>query len=214
MAKYVVYYRVSAELPGYRSLDLEEQEAAVRSFLADQKAAVVGTFMEVESGQTPARPQLRAAVKMVKANGATLLVAKIGRLAKNASFLLSLKKARVKFLATDVRGANRQTVGLLVLLAEQEMEAMSARIKAALAVRKARNRRSRKASTTSTAAATEKADQVAQQVLPIITRLKGEGLSAQNIARRLNADGMKTARGTAWTYSGVLNMLRRLSACS
>jgi hypothetical protein len=52
---------------------------------------------------------------------------------------------------------------------------------------------------------------VAANVLPIIEPLKAEGLSLRKIAAALNARGIATVRGGAWTSVQVANVLRRLA---
>jgi DNA invertase Pin-like site-specific DNA recombinase len=219
MRRYIVYYRVSTERQGRSGLGLEAQEAAVRAFLDQRGGKVIESFTEIESGRNNRRPELEKAMDMARAYGAVLVIAKLDRLARDAHFLLGLEKAGVDFVAADMPDANRLTVGILALVAEDEAKTVSSRTKAALAARKARghqlgNVASLKTGDARTAAvasqaAVAKAAQHATRVMPIVARLKGEGLSLQAMARRLNEDGVPSARGGAWTATSVRNLLTR-----
>jgi DNA invertase Pin-like site-specific DNA recombinase len=125
----------------------------------------------------------------------------------------------VDFRSQQIAQANRLTVGILALVAEEETRAVSSRTKAALAARKARGHqlgnvaslRTGNADTAAVAsqAAAEKAAAHAAMVMPIITRLKGEGLSLQAMARRLNEESVPSTRGGTWTATSVRNLLAR-----
>ena len=90
------------------------------------------SFAEIESGKNNQRPKLQEAIELCKATGSTLIVAKIDRLTRDAAFLLNLKDAGVDFVAADMPDANRLTVGIMALIAEQERGAISKRTKDAL----------------------------------------------------------------------------------
>ena len=223
MGRWVTYYRVSTERQGRSGLGLEAQRAAVAAFLAGRGGQVLADFVEVESGRSRDRPQLAAAIEAAHLYRATLLVAKLDRLARDAAFLLSLRDAGVDFLAADMPDANRLTVGILALVAEQEAEAISARTKAALAARRARGLplghlpTLRPGTPEGTARARavlcDRAATRASRVTPYIRRLQQEGRSLRTIAADLNTAGIPTSRGSHWTAAAVKRMLDRAAQC-
>ena len=136
--RFVAYYRVSTDKQGRSGLGLDAQRAAVARHAASAGGVVAAAFEEVESGRRGDRPQLGLALAECRLRRAVLLIAKLDRLARDAHFLLGLEKAGVEFVAADMPHANRLTVGIMALVAEEEARATSARTKAALAAAKAR----------------------------------------------------------------------------
>ena len=67
-----------------------------------------------------------------------LVIAKLGRLARNVHFVSGLMESGVEFVAADMPTVNRFTVHILAAVAEEEARMISARTKAALAAAKAR----------------------------------------------------------------------------
>jgi DNA invertase Pin-like site-specific DNA recombinase len=136
MAGFVAYYRVSTTKQGESGLGLEAQREAVARHLG---TSLLAEFTEVESGKRSVnRPQLLAALDMCKRKKATLLIAKLDRLARNVHFISGLLESGVEFVAADNPHANKMTIQLLAVFGEFEREQISARTKAALAAAKAR----------------------------------------------------------------------------
>jgi DNA invertase Pin-like site-specific DNA recombinase len=182
-------------------------------------------FTEVESGKRSDRPELIKALERCKVTGATLVVAKLDRLSRDAVFLLTLQNSGAPFVAADMPDANNFTVGIMALVAQQEREAISSRTKAALAAAKARGqrlgnpngaaalRRAGKGTAAALHARQRNADEHAARLRPIIARMHGEGhTSLGALAKALNEEGMVTPRGARWHASSVRNLLARLSA--
>jgi len=135
--RYIPYYRVSTARQGQSGLGLEAQQAAVLAFVADP-AQLLAEYVEIESGKQNQRPQLLAAMAEARRVGATLLIAKLDRLSRNAGFIFALRDSGVAFVCCDMPDANTLTVGLFAVLAQHERETISKRTKEALTAKKAR----------------------------------------------------------------------------
>jgi DNA invertase Pin-like site-specific DNA recombinase len=211
---WVAYYRVSTDQQGRSGLGLEAQKAAVAAFVAKHGGEVVGEFQEVESGRKPKakRPQLAQALEACRRRRATLLIAKLDRLARSVAIISGLMESRVDFRACDMPDASRFMVHIMAALAEHEAMMVSERTRAALAAAKARGVRlgtplPAKASKAATAAATAVADRFNEGVHPTIEDLRAQGLNLSQVARELNERGIRTARDRYWTAQGVKNVL-------
>lgn len=216
MLKFVAYLRVSTARQGRSGLGLEAQREAVRSFVQSRAGKIIAPeFLETESGKHNDRPQLQAALGRCRATGATLVVAKLDRLSRNAAFLLTLRDSGVPFVAADIPEANTLTIGILAVVAQAEREAISVRTKAALAAAKVRgvklgnpNGRINLRPGNGTIAAAEAARIFAKRLLPMVAELEGEGLSMNAVARRFNEDGIRSRRGGIWTAKAISNLKR------
>src|SRR3546814_6472243 len=111
--KFVAYYRVSTAQQGRSGLGLEAQQQAVRDYLNGGTWELAAEFVEVESGKRTDRPELENAIKAARKAGATLIIAKLDRLARDVHFISGLMKAGVEFTAVDMPAANRLTIHIL-----------------------------------------------------------------------------------------------------
>lgn len=220
--KIVAYLRVSTARQGQSGLGLDAQAKAIEDYAKSKGAKVVGMFTEVESGKINDRPELAKALHCAEVTGATLVIAKLDRLSRNAAFLLALKDSGNNFVAADLPDANNLTVGIMALVAQQEREMISRRTKDALAAAKARGtklgnpngaaalRRAGKGNAASVTAIKAGAAAHAAKLKPIIGALKAEGITTLGgIAAALNQRGILTPRGGDWHRSSVSNLLAR-----
>ncbi|HUD91613.1 recombinase family protein [Sphingobium sp.] len=223
--KVVTYYRVSTAAQGRSGLGLEAQRRAIASYCEGRACEVLAEFTEIETGKRNDRPELARALHYAKVTGATLVIAKLDRLSRNAAFLLQLQDSGAKFLAADMPEACNLTVGILALVAQQEREAISARTKAALAAAKERGtrlgnpngaaalQRAGKGNKAAVGAVKADADRHALNLAPIVDDLRLQGLSSlPALAKGLNERHMATPRGGLWHPSSVRNLLSRISA--
>jgi Resolvase, N terminal domain len=91
--KWISYLRVSTDRQGKSGLGIEAQRNAVAEYLNGGNWSLVKEFVEVESGKNTERPKLAEAIKACRVYGAKLVIAKLDRLSRDASFLLGLEKA-------------------------------------------------------------------------------------------------------------------------
>src|SRR5215471_9744339 len=136
--KFVAYYRVSTARQGRSGLGLEAQQAAVRAHLNGGRWKLVAEITEIETGKRADRPKLAEALKLCRIHGATLIIAKLDRLARNVAFISALMESDVEFEAVDFPQANRLTIHIMAAVAEHEAKMISERTKVALAAAKAR----------------------------------------------------------------------------
>lgn len=210
--KYIAYYRVSTKRQGLSGLGLDAQRESVAAYMAG-KGKLVAEFVEVEHGTRKGnhRPQLAAALAQCRVHNATLLIAKLDRLARNVAFTSNLMESSVDFVACDFPQANRLTIHILASVAEHEAEMISTRTRLALQAAKRKgvalggdrgNCGSiyRKGNKASAKVRGERAAARAADLLPVIDAIKAAGaVSLRQIAEGLNHRGIPTARGGEWS---------------
>src|SRR3954454_25023137 len=134
VGRFVAYYRVSTDRQGRSGLGLEAQREAVQSYLDGGSWSLAAEVTEVESGKRNDRPELDRALRLCRLYGATLVVAKLDRLARNVVFISKLMESGVEFVAVDFPRVNSLTIHILAAVAEHEAAMISQRTRAALKV--------------------------------------------------------------------------------
>lgn len=221
--RWVSYLRVSTGRQGRSGLGLEAQRKAVDDFLNGGNWKLVMEFVEVESGKRTDRPVLADAIKACRLYGAKLVIAKIDRLSRDAHFLLGLEKAGVDFVAADMPNANRLTVGIMAMVADEERRMISQRTKEALAAAKRRGvklggyranaKLTDRVRQAGRDAMRRAASERAADLAPIIAQLRATGAkSLEAIARGLNDRGIPTVRGSGWSGTQVSRVLARIDS--
>jgi DNA invertase Pin-like site-specific DNA recombinase len=107
-------------------LVLEAQQAAVQNYLDGGSWELVGEFTEVESGRKTERPELANALARCKKHNATLVIARLDRLAGNVHFIGGLMETEVKFVACDMPEATPFMLHIYAAVAQEEARAISA----------------------------------------------------------------------------------------
>lgn len=213
--RYVAYYRVSTQKQGKSGLGLEAQQAAVTGFV---KGPILAAFTEVESGKNNQRIELAKAIDKAKQERATLVIAKLDRLSRNASFIFALKDSGVDFQCVDMPDANTLTVGIFATLAQHERELISSRTRSALAAKKAQGAELGKPdnlthSAQLKGAAANRAKAVngveAKKALGYARSLRDRKHTLAQIAEALNSSGFRTAKGSYYFPTQVQRLLNR-----
>lgn len=220
--KFIAYYRVSTARQGRSGLGLDAQRQAVRDYLNGGSWQLTEEFTEIESGKRSDRPQLEAALSACRVHKATLVIAKLDRLARNVAFVSALMEAGVDFVAVDFPQANKLTIHILAAVAEHEAQAISQRTKAALAAAKARGTvlggfRGRVATDADRALGrasnTAKARSYASDLGETIRTLQGQGIKSLGaLAVALNGKGIPARRGGTWSAVQVQRVLQHLNS--
>jgi DNA invertase Pin-like site-specific DNA recombinase len=225
---FVAYYRVSTDQQGRSGLGLDAQRASVAAHVGSAGGRLVDEYEEVESGKRNDRPQLAAALAACRARRATLIVAKIDRLARNAAFLLSVAEGTGEngVVFCDLPQLPPGPIGkffltVMAAVAELERGLISERTKAALAQAKAAGRKlgnprlaagSRSAGRAGRRSQTERAKQRAADVLPFIGQAQqvlGDRASLRKIAELLTSWSIQPPLGgDRWHAQQVRRVLQ------
>lgn len=216
--KFIAYHRVSTQKQGASGLGLEAQKEAVTRFLNGGEWELLGEYVEVETGKgadaLAKRPQLKAALAACRKEGATLVIAKLDRLARNVHFVSGLMESKVRFVACDMPEANELTIHIMAAFAEHEAKRISERTKDALAVAKSRGVLLGRAGADNlrpnVEARQKAADDFADKLRPLFDSMKARGLSQRGMIAELNSLGVPAPKGGSWLLSQLQRVLKRL----
>jgi DNA invertase Pin-like site-specific DNA recombinase len=221
--KFVSYLRVSTDRQGKSGLGVEAQREAVAQFLNGGSWSLLAEYVEVESGKNNLRAELAKALAHARRTGSVLVVAKLDRLSRDQAFLMSVYDGSGEggVVFCDLPAIPPGPVGKFLIqqmaaVAELERGLISQRTTVALRAAKARGvklggfRGSIPDSALASSARKTAADAFAGQIGPLAQDMRNSGFSLRQIADKLAADGILTARGGAWTATAVKNVLQRL----
>ena len=228
--KFVAYFRVSTARQGRSGLGLAAQRTAVNGLIVANGNKLIAEFQEVETGKNRDRPKLMAALDHCRVTGATLVVAKMDRLSREANFIGALIDGDVDIRFCDFPTIPAGPVGRLILgvmaqIAEFERGIISQRTKDALAVAKARGvklgnpkgaaplvKHRKRGIRNSLRVRTAKADGFAQRIEPIIADIRAAGINtAKGLARALNERDIEAPRGGQWSATQVRRVVARIA---
>jgi DNA invertase Pin-like site-specific DNA recombinase len=214
--KYIAYYRVSTKRQGESQLGLKAQKHAVERFISPD--LIDKEFTEIETGTSKRyRPILNQAIELCKKTGATLIIAKLDRLARNVAFVSSLMDSKVKFKAVDMPEANELTIHIMSAIAQHEAKAISKRVKEGLAQSKKKlgtpANLTEKARLRGLESIRHKAKNNPhnKRALAFVRGLDYKKLKLREIAEALNSNGFATSKGKEFSTTQVIRIKNKIS---
>ncbi len=212
----VLYRRVSTDKQGRSGLGIEAQDALVRAYADRTGCTIIADFTEVETGKRNDRPELAKAIAFAKRHKAALVIAKLDRISRRVHFISGLMESGVDFFAVDAPDDEPFITHVKASFAEEEARKISQRTKAALAALKARGvtlgkpeNLTHDAQAKGAAENRNRAIAAYALVVPLVEKLRTEGLSMGAIATRLNGAGHATRNGSPWSAMQVKRVLDR-----
>jgi DNA invertase Pin-like site-specific DNA recombinase len=222
--QFVAYYRVSTRKQG---LGLGAQAHTVQQYVEHNGGTIVAEYSEKESGKganIKNRTQLWAALDECKKTGATLILAKLDRLARDVVFTMTICNSGVDIVFCDLPQVNTMVLGIFATVAQYERELCSERTRKALAERKrqgvalgSNNGCSHRFGETDR----EKAHQARRNAAMendnnrkawhfISVRYRRKGVTFERIAEQLNAERYATPSGKGeWRGNMVARLVAR-----
>ena len=211
--KAICYYRVSTKGQKESGLGLAAQQDSVASYAASAKAKIVAEYTETESGRKSSRPVLAAALAECRRTGATLVIAKLDRLARSVHFISGLMESGVPFIACDMPHASPLELHIHASFAEDEVRRIRQRTREALATLRRKglptggNPDVRGASAKGHRTQSKLATTYATAIRPTAEKLRKRRFTLQQIADHLTARGMLTRRAKPWSATAVMRLL-------
>ena len=217
--KYVAYLRVSTQKQGYSGLGLEAQREIIHNYLHD--TIPISEYVEVESGRKSDRPKLKEALSQCRKEGATLIVAKLDRLARSVSFLSSLLESDVEIVFCDFPQANKMVLHILAAISQYEAELTASRTKAALQAKKARGEKLGNpehlmdkheqaiAKSNQTNSDKAKNNPNNKRAVAFLKVMISQDKSLQEMTNILNNEGFVTAQGCRFVPATVKRLIKR-----
>lgn len=216
--KAITYRRVSTQKQQVSGLGLDAQTELLQRYLASVgNPEIIAEFTEVESGKKSDRPKLLEALALCKKHKATLVIAKLDRLARNVHFISGLLETGVDFVAADMpHGTSKVMIQMHAVMSEWERDQISARTKAALAAAKARGTKLGVKGPENLRRNIEErqqqANEFALKLQPLITGFRSQGLTLRACVDQLNSMKIPSATGKSWHVTTLRNVMARFDS--
>ena len=204
---FIAYFRVSTERQGKSGLGLAAQRRKISDFVSGA-GTLIAEFCDIQSGKDDSRAELQRAIQLAKREGAKIVIARLDRFSRRVSFIASILEQGIGLVCAEMPNASDFQLHIFAALAQEERRLISERTKAALAEAKRRGKILGANGTNLAAKNRKAADEFASQL-----RLKLDadlmGCSYSEIARHLNAAGVRTVTGRKFYPQTVKNYLTR-----
>jgi len=218
MKKYVGYTRLSKKKARGNQYGLRSQKRDIEEYISANGGELLELFSEIETGSDRiVRPVLEEALRLCKAEGAVLIIAKLDRLTRSVPFLSTLQKSKVDFFCLDFPDASPLVLNIMVSVAEFEVQRIRERIKKGLQQAKREGQvlgaspdTIQKAVKASVEVRKTNAEEFRKSIRREISHIRTSSkkrLNNQAIADRLNRKKIGTRRGGIWYAESVRRVL-------
>lgn len=215
---FISYIRVSTRQQGRSGLGMDAQRTINAQYIESVGGKAIAEYTDVESGTHRNRPGLQEAIAHCKRTGATLVIAKLDRLARDVEFTFKVVNSGIGIHFCDMPEVNTMILGVFASVAQYERELTSKRTKQALQEKRKQGVKLGAPSATFTdgqrASAIERrranAADSSKQYLDLIAMYRDKGMTLQAIADSLNSKGFTTPRGKAFAPATIAMYLKRI----
>lgn len=213
MNKYISYLRVSTKRQGQSGLGLEAQRESIRAYVERNSGEIIAEFVEVKSGTSRKRKEIKAAVELSRKEKAILIVAKLDRLARDVEYAHYILNNAEEICAVDLPKMNKFMFGIFALMAEYERDLISDRTKKALEAKRARGwepgHRRFNVGSTGTGAQSRWEDKIGYDpsTVELLRGYASQSLPLREMASRLNSAGVRTLSGKEFQAMTVKRIL-------
>jgi DNA invertase Pin-like site-specific DNA recombinase len=217
----IAYIRVSSREQGKSGFGLESQKAEIEGFAKAAGYRIVQVYSEVASAvggsSVEKRPVLRKAIAHAKSKDWSLIVSRLDRLSRDANEIETLTMASgITTVSARTDGdSGHVTIRTAAARVHKETEMLRERTRAGIA--RARQQGATFGNKVNLPEAQRLGVQTnqklahirRQELAPIISKLRAKGATTgAEIARLLNARGLRTPRGQPWTDANIRRVLR------
>ena len=160
---------------------------------------------------------INEAIELCKKHKATLLIAKLDRLARNVSFVSSLMDSKVNFTAVDNPNASNLTIHILSAVAQDEAKTISKRIKSALAQSEKKLGNPQNLTEEARLKAIESIKHKAnhnphnKRALGFVSLMDYKNMKLREVAEALNSNGFVTSTGKQFSTTQVIRLLKKIA---
>jgi len=224
MKKYVVYLRQWLKKSPSR-VELTTQEIEAERFVAYNGGRIIATYTDRE-GKHERRTEFPKAVQHALSFDGVLVIAHLGRLARNVPVTRLLLDSHVDFVCLDDHDTNPKTIHIIANMAEEETRKMSDRYRKAMQACAARGvkfasarpdhwkgREHLRGTKLAIAAAAKKKKEQTKMtyayIMPEIKARRERGETLPQIVEWLNSTGHVTTAGKPFTQTAVWRLIDR-----
>jgi DNA invertase Pin-like site-specific DNA recombinase len=213
--KFIVYLRDITDHQGAEDLGVAGQRVRADEYIAAQGGTMLEEFLEAQSRRSKRRPQLTAALKVCQSTGATLVVAKLERLARDVNLIREIVASGIDVEFLDLPTTPRVVEGEGVLLVNLvDVAALEARLagerkRAALKVSRARAAAEGVPWGHGAHVQARRALRHRRALYPLVLELRAQGVTTvRAVQKELNDRGVPAVRGGRWSLAMTHKLVR------